>query len=150
MHWPAAVFNLFLCTKPSNNCKHYQWKEEKRKLSRAVSLWNIKELNLKECSLIIASKFSKCLYLSLPEPRSLCVSCLMIFRICSNIFCFSPCIFCEFSVCLRRCCQCQNPALLCRKPVSRVRHSQVPYLQTCVFELFLFTTDTLVQMPSVK
>lgn len=104
MHWPGAVFNLFLCAKPGNNCRHYQWKEKKRKISRVVSLWNIKELNLKECSLIITSKFSKCLYPFLSEPGFFCVSCLMIFRIYSNIFCFSPCICCEIPVSLRRSC----------------------------------------------
>lgn len=109
----------------STNCKHYQRKEKKRKISGVVSLWNLKGLNLKECSLIIASKFSKCLYVCLSEPRFFCVSCLMIFRIYSNIFCFSPCICCEFAVSLKevlpRCCAVSEhcTALFCREPASR-------------------------------
>lgn len=156
MHWPAAVLNLFLCTKSSNNCMLYQQKEKRRKISRAVNLWNIKELNLKKCSLIIASKFSKCLYLSLFGPRYLCVSCLIIFRIYSNFFCFSPCACFEFAVSLKEvlpcCCGVSEhcSTLFCRKPASSVMHSQVPYLQTCIFELFLFTIIHSVQILSVK
>lgn len=150
MHWPAAVFNLFLCTKPSNNCKHYQQEEKRRKISRVVSLWNIKELNLKEWSLIIASKFSKCLYPSLSVPGFFCVSCLMIFRIYSNIFCFSPCICCEVPVSLKESVRTLHRAVLQQTRQQSVGHSQVPHLQTCILELFLFNTINLIQIPSAK
>lgn len=50
----------------------------------------------------------------LSEPGFFCVSCLVVFRIGSNTFCFSPCICCEFAVFLRRSClavvQCQSTA----------------------------------------
>lgn len=47
--------------------------------------------NLKECSLILASKFFKCLQcISLPEPRFWYLSCLTIFRIYSKFFVLQP------------------------------------------------------------